>query len=506
MKTNGRMQLFPVLRIVLFLAAGIVAGERLYGVVSVDFWFCALVVSLLFVFLLRKNGVAQTVGLFLANLFLGGCLASYSMSRVDVDFADSEVKYSAVVVSPPVVVGKTVRCDLLLADRSRPLKIRASFYRDRRAELLKAGDGVEVSSVLERPQNFWASDFDYRSYLLRHGFAGTTFIYITDWRGAPVSLEALSYLERVKIAALKFRNTLLSKLKAMGVGGQDYAVLAAMTLGERVAISDQLNDDYSVSGALHVLSLSGLHLSIIYAMLSFLFFRWRRSVVAQALVVCAVWAYVFVAGLPVSAVRSAVMLTVYSFVSLLNRDRMSLNTLAVAALVVLLSSPLSFYDVGFQMSFVSVLFIILLYRPLYSLMPRKAAEVPVVRWVWGMIVVSVAAQVGVAPLVAFYFGRFSCYFILTNFIVIPASTVILYGVVLMALVFFWPWFQAVVCAVLVKVVAFMNAGVTWVASLPGAGIDGIRLNLAQLAMVYVAVFSLYVLSFYVRKMRWQRLV
>ena len=96
--------------------------------------------------------------------------------------------------------------------------------------------------------------------------------------------------------------------------------------------------------------------------------------------------------------------------------------------------------------------------------------------------------------------------IATNFIVIPASTVILYGVVLMALVFFWPWFQAMVCAVLVKVVAFMNAGVTWVASLPGAGIDGIRLNLAQLAMVYVAVFSLYVLSFYVRKMRWQRLV
>ena len=192
MKTNGRMQLFPVLRIVLFLAAGIVVGERLYGVVSVDFWFCALVVSLLFVFLLRKNGVAQTVGLFLANLFLGGCLASYSMSRVDVDFADSEVKYSAVIVSPPVVVGKTVRCDLLLADRSRPLKIRASFYRDRRAELLRAGDGVEVSSVLERPQNFWASDFDYRSYLLRHGFAGTTFIYIPDWRGAPVGLEACS--------------------------------------------------------------------------------------------------------------------------------------------------------------------------------------------------------------------------------------------------------------------------------------------------------------------------
>ena len=183
------MQLFPVLRIVLFLAAGIVAGERLYGVVSVDFWFCALVVSLLFVFLLRKNGVAQTVGLFLANLFLGGCLASYSMSRVDVDFADSEVKYSAVIVSPPVVAGKTVRCDLLLADRNRPLKIRAIFYRDRRCRVVKGWWWGGSVVCFGAAQNFWASDFDYRSYLLRHGFAGTTFIYVTDCVARPSALR-----------------------------------------------------------------------------------------------------------------------------------------------------------------------------------------------------------------------------------------------------------------------------------------------------------------------------
>ena len=107
-------------------------------------------------------------------------------------------------------------------------------------------------------------------------------------------------------------------------------------------MSKAMTDDYSVSGALHVLSLSGLHLGIIYSMLLLLFFRRRQSVIVQVLIVCAVWTYVFIAGLPASAVRSAVMLTVNSLVCLLNRDNISLNVLSVAAWSVLIAHPLDF--------------------------------------------------------------------------------------------------------------------------------------------------------------------
>lgn len=135
-----------------------------------------------------------------------------------------------------------------------------------------------------------------------------------------------------------------------------------MTLGERVSMSDDMTDDYSASGALHILSLSGMHLGIIYAMLLLLFFKRRSSVIVQVIIVTAVWTYVFIAGLPVSAVRSAVMLSVCSFVNLLNRDKISLNVLAVAAFSVLVVNPLNLYDVGFQMSFMSVMFIIVFIR------------------------------------------------------------------------------------------------------------------------------------------------
>lgn len=146
-----------------------------------------------------------------------------------------------------------------------------------------------------------------------------------------------------------------------------------MALGDKSSLSDKLEEDYSVSGASHVLALSGLHLGIIYAILSLLLARRRWQSVSQALILIAVWTYVFIVGMSASVVRSAIMLTVYSFVSLLNRNKMSLNTLSVAAVVILAGNPLFLYDVGFQMSFAAVLFIILFYRPVFALCPLVCA-------------------------------------------------------------------------------------------------------------------------------------
>ena len=196
------------------------------------------------------------------------------------------------------------------------------------------------------------------------------------------------------------------------------------------------------------------------------------------------------------------MLSIYSFVSLLNRDHVSLNALAVSAVVILVDNPRCIYEVGCQMSFVSEFFILVLYRPFYRLLPSMVRSVPIVNWIWQMSVVSLSAQLGVAPLVAFYFGRFSCYFLLSNFIVVPVSAIILYGVFLMMFTSWWTWGQDVLCQVLSAAVKLMNAGVSYVASLPGSSIDGIRVNVVQVLMFYVSVFSLYVLFVYMRKMLW----
>lgn len=500
MKVNGQIQLYPVLRIVLFFAIGIILGVELFGHISSKLWYVAFIISLVLAVVVKGYSIAQTVVLFMACLCLGGCLAERELSSVRVDVPDGEVCYEAVVVSPLEEAGKVMRCDLLITNWLRPVKIRASIFKDARAERLEPGNGLRVRSKLEKPASFAGSTFDYGRYLLFHGYSFTTFLYVDDWSGDVVSFERLSLVDRSKIKALQLRGKLLDNFKKLGIDGQDYAVLAAMTLGERVSMSKEMTDDYSASGALHILSLSGMHLGIIYAMLLLLFFKRRSSVIVQVIIVTAVWAYVFIAGLPVSAVRSAVMLSVCSFVNLLNRDKISLNVLAVAAFSVLVVNPLNLYDVGFQMSFMSVMFIIVFYPVFYYVMPQRIRNIRVVNYIWQMTAVSLSAQLGVAPLVALYFGRFSCYFLLANFAAIPLSAVILYGVAFIMLFAWQPWLQGILSAIVVKAVELMNASVSFVASLPGASIDGISINPVQVLMLYILMFSIYFLLPYLSKL------
>lgn len=502
MKTNGQIQLYPVLRLALFLIAGIVLGELLYGVLSFKAWFAATVVSLLLTLLAWKHCILQSVMIFITCMLFGGSLVSVELDKAYMPVPDRDMAYSAVVTSQPVVSGKVIRCDIMIADVSHPVKVKASIYRDERADKLRVGDGIKAVSLLEKPSGYADSDFDYGRYLLYHGYVATTFIYIDEWSKAVVDLTRLSLIQRTRIAALVFRDRLLRRYTDMGFSGQSYAVLAAMTLGDKSSLSERLKEDYSVSGASHILALSGLHLGIIYAILSLIFLRRRWQIASQVLILLAIWTYVFIVGMSASVVRSAVMITVYSFVSLLNRNKMSLNTLAVAAVVILIVNPLYLYDVGFQMSFAAVLFIILFYRPVLNLMPGCVMGIPVIRQIWQMMSVSLAAQIGVAPLIAFYFGRFSCYFLLTNIIVVPAATIILYGAVLMAALSFVPYLQTLLSALLLKVVVLLNSGVSFVAELPGASIDGIAIGLLQLVLIYVAIFSFSVLVVYAKKMMW----
>lgn len=121
---------------------------------------------------------------------------------------------------------------------------------------------------------------------------------------------------------------------------------------------------------------------------------------------------------------------------------------------------------------------------------------PVLKWVWAMVVVSCCAQLGVAPLTAYYFGRFSCYFLLTNFVVIPLATVILYLAAAMMMASLWPSLLSWMAKVLSIVVGLQTAMVRWVSSLPEASIEGITINRVQLLLVYVIIMAFSVVAYY----------
>lgn len=494
------LQTQPLLRIAVALIIGIVVGDKFAGLVPLWILLAIIVVCLIVELLFKKFPYLQSFLIFV-GVFLVGTII---VTKADYDVADPfrddiPINYEAVVVGEPQAKGKVLRCDIAITKvdydlLKAPVKVKVSILRDtvnNNWQRIKLGSGIKAMSVMQPLVNFRkGSNFDYVRWLHCHGFKAQTFIYYSDWQLARVSLAPLSWLERVRLKALKFRKKLISQLTIYTDNeDQQSAVIAAMVLGDKHAISSDTKDDYSISGASHVLALSGLHLGIIYAILTLLFGGgYKRRWLSQALIVIAIWAYVVLVGMGTSVVRSAVMLTIYSIGYVAGRDKTSVNSLSLAAIIILITNPLSLWEIGFQMSFMAVLSIVVFCNR-------------TMKKIWAMIIVSLAAQIGTAPLIAYYFGRFSCYFLLTNIVVIPCATIIIYGTIVVFLTMPIPSLCNIVAKVLTFVASFLNGSVSWIASLPGASIENIHVNTLQLFCYYILVTIICIAYTYLRKLK-----
>ena len=474
----------PLLRLAVCLMAGIVIGNN----VEAGHWLLPVLAgAVVLALLLWKKALLQSVAIAVCFVLLGWLLTARQKESLQVQWPEEEVKYEAVVLSEPQEKPKTMAVDIMLVKSGQKLK--GYFYKDERSRGLRIGDGLSIQSRIRENSNWHRGAFDYRRYLEIHGFTGSTFVSSWKWQKVRVSLEGLSRLERTKLYFLRLRSRLLKRLAVDDSSEDQYAVVAAMALGDKSALTKDLREVYAVTGASHVLALSGLHLGIIYTLLSLLIVGRRWQMVSQMLIVLCIWAFVFLVGMSTSVVRSATMLTVYALLSLGYRDKMTVNTLAFTAIVMLTVHPLSLYDVGFQMSFMAVLAILVFMPLLEGLFPTEYLLThQSVRWLWSMVAVSVSAQIGVAPLIAYYFGRFSTFFLLTNFIVIPAATLILW---LSPVVLLFPS----LAYLLLYIVKCLNTVLGQMAAWPGASIEALHPTVLQTVMIYVVILCItYILT------------
>ncbi len=315
-----------------------------------------------------------------------------------------------------------------------------------------------------------------------------------------VTYQELSPFDRTLLKAGTFREEVEKKMKDLHFEDQDYAVISAMALGDKTALDKETKDSYAIAGASHVLAISGLHIGIIFQLFLLILGGKRRSLVTIILSTTAIWAYVIFIGMPNSAVRSATMISIYSFALLSRRHPVSLNTLAFAYVMMLFFSPQSLYDISFQMSFLAVLSILLFYPLLNDLFhPRHLF----CRRIWQLSCVSAAAQIGTMPLIVYYFGRISCYSLLTNLVAIPAATLILYLSALILILYpisFLSFLASIsdtlihyISRILISITQFANTFFHLVSMLPGASIEGASINLSQLYLLYIVIFSGYLL-------------
>lgn len=302
-----------------------------------------------------------------------------------------------------------------------------------------------------------------------------------------------SMTQRAQANALELRNQLVNTLSDKGLGQQELAVVSAMTLGDKSLIDKDLKNDYSRSGASHVLALSGLHLGIIYFVFSFMTARWRRRYhhwsrpVSEGLILITMWSYVVLVGMSPSVVRAAIMMTVYSLLSLQNRNRSSLNALAFTAIIMLVADPMILFNISFQLSFVAVAFILLYQGRIYSLIPSSTH--PIVKWCWRFLSVSLAAQLGVAPLTAYYFHQIPSYFLLSSLVVMVFTPLIIYLSLLFFLLMWLPVVQSWLVVPLSWLVHIQNTCLQGVSSLPGSTFVTPSLHPLQVCLIYIIIFA-----------------
>ena len=306
------------------------------------------------------------------------------------------------------------------------------------------------------------------------------------------SSRYVPYIDKVTVKMGEIRKDLAARYAEYGLEGETYDIVAAMTLGEKKGIDRETRKVFSTSGGAHILALSGMHLSILFMLVSFLLPTRRFPRLSVAAEIIAVWAFVMLVGFHPSVTRAAVMLTVYCVARMMSRNTKSMDVLLFSAMLLLVISPQWLFDVGFQMSFAAMTGILMLYGPIYRFLTyRREDDLPpsilviffraCYNCVVGMVVISITAQLGVAPLVAHYFGNFPTYFLLTNFIVTPAAFLI---IILAAGLLVGIPLQAPLSAVVQK----MSASLQWITNLPYSSLE-IRLSAWQTVLMYVIIIA-----------------
>ena len=398
--------------------------------------------------------------------------------HTEVDYLDRDTLLAMHLSTDGVVREKTVRYEAQLEDGSRILL----YLQKDSLAMPKMGDLLLVQTVVSRGGK--AGDFDYGMYLRRQGIVGSCWAHRGNWQlvghKPPTGIRSL---------ASRCQQYLHSQYQRLGIDGKELGILSALTLGYREQLDKDVQRAFSASGAMHVLAVSGLHTGIVWSLVLWILTvgglckplyeergkRWLMDGMAVVLI----WVYAFITGLSPSVMRSALMLSFWALSHLLEQPTSRWNPLLAAAMVILLLNPLALWSVSFQLSFAAVAAIMLLAGKWQSKILLRGA---LPRYIVGLLLVSVAAQIGTMPLSLYYFGQTSNYFALTNLIVIPMAFVLLI-LGFCTLAFSWCVLGDYLAVAAKWCTWLLREAVEWIEALPG--------STSQLSLSSGSVLALY---------------
>ena len=365
--------------------------------------------------------------------------------------------------------------------------------KDSASLLLRTGDRIVFSPELSGIENKGnPEEFDYRKYLAYNMIFSSDYLAGDDWR--LVDDEAVG--SRPKLSRLRMK--LVGLLRDFGLSDDELGVMSAMTMGYSDILSDEIRHAYSSAGAMHILAVSGLHVGIIYGIIVFLLsfiknekLNWLKVVLTISLI----WLYALFTGLSPSVSRASLMFSLMSLGKLQKNSPGSLNAVFASMFILLVINPYNLVNIGFQLSYSAVIGIIILQPKLYSIFEVKNK---VLDWIWSLTTVSVAAQLATMPLCFYYFHQFSNYFLLTNYVMIPISTIAIWTCFIFFAVSWIPYISTAVAYCLSWLAKAMNYACLTIEGLPFSTAQDMYIDVPQMILLF-AIIVLFVTFFFFTK-------
>lgn len=355
-------------------------------------------------------------------------------------------------------------------------KVLLYFSKDSNSAFLKSGDILYIRNNLRQISNTGnPGAFDYQNYMAHQHIFFQAYLSANDWQNTGRNTN--NWFDNVILNSLNYENHLFEKYLH---GDREIALAKALVTGDRGDLDRDLIQAYSNAGVVHIMSISGLHLGLIYIfllqMVKLLPFISKNRIAKGFLVLGGIWFFAILTGCSPSVMRSAVMFSCLLLGQLMNRRIPTYNFWSASAFILLCFDPMLLWNVGFQLSYTAVLGILIAQKPIYHWIDF---DNKMMDYLWQLISVSLAAQLFTLPICLYYFHQVPLLFIIANIVAIPLSSIGLWLSILLVMIGWIPYIPFVIGAAISWVFGWLNDFISYLDSFVFTVWNGIHLNLAD---------------------------
>lgn len=475
----------PILIFAISYIVGVVIADYFNIRLAPSIWFLAvgLIIHLVITY---KISLLRIVSAALAFVFIGMFLTSLTISKLDSSLLCKAASRSSYVTVEGILecdpIGKNgifnfdfktekISLDHKEWSTSEKLRIRV---RSARQLNLYLGEPVRISGHLKLPRS--DGDFNYRRYLYHRGITALLNASTDDIKNLNNAGFSLSYFSGSIRHWIKERNSAY-------LSGKESSLLNGIVLGDTSSIDEDLEEMFKTTGLTHILAASGINIALVIGALWPLLrlLRFRAGAQVTVLVASAAF-YTMISGMSPSINRAFLMAAMMLFAWLLGKEANITSSLATATLVLLIANPFTLYDIGFQLSFAATASLIIFMPPLERLM----GDIP--KFLSSALSVTLAAQIGVLPIIIYYFGQVSAISLVANLIIVPlVAPALILGMAVLPIEALVSLFARPVYLILALILKAMIYGTILLAKMPGASIFLGQPSMLMVAMIYVVI-------------------